>query len=144
MLFATGDGWWDSEWICECNRRAIEGDSREVVSPAGCRDHPEELKHRRCFIWSGCSSSRSFMSQVFLFPIPPFSPHLSLYFLSFQASPARIMPESMMSHLMNLFPLLIVQSLKPTSSKTDNQKGTVFEKPFVGQCASCNAILSVF
>ncbi len=68
--FATGDGWWDSEWICECNRRAIEGDSREVVSPAGCRDHPEELKHRRCFIWSGCSRSRSFMSQVFLFPSP--------------------------------------------------------------------------
>lgn len=86
-----------------------------------CGDHPEELKHRRCFIWSGCSSSRSFMSQVFLFPIPP--PHPSLYFLSFQASPARIMPESMMSHLMNLFPLLIVQSLKPGSSKPDNQKG---------------------
>lgn len=126
--FASGEGWWDSEWIHDCNRGAIERDSREVVSPAGCTDHLEELKHKRLFGPAAvaacpkcfCSCPKCSCSLSFLI-----SPPGLIYFLSFQASPARIMPESMMSHLMNLFPLLTVQTLKTSVIKARQSKGTI-------------------
>lgn len=100
-------------------------------SPAESRDHPEEQKHRRCFICSGSSRCRSTMVPVFLFSLFKL-PQAGLFLRC-------VMPP----RLTNLSSLVIVHHWKAESSKPGNQRGQNLKSHLRGHRVSRNALLTL-